>query len=524
MNNMKEIVENLIKKEKLLIYTDIFFFCILTLIIAGFPFLQKQLIDYVQYSQITKTGIIQVGLEYAGLVIMYFIFNYFGTLNEFRIYALFKKKFRDEISTYFFNQRYLDGINTSKAISILTSEVDRITDEYLSPIIDLLENILGVIIYFFFIFLFISKYAALILLILSCIPYVLSNITTKKIGIKRKEYQKDERQYLNTINSFFQNMSIILPINIKNIQSFHNSVTHTVYDSNMNFGKTKAIGLSVNHSINYFVSFITFVIMLICLYFGLENLGSLIATIGYVDIFLDATGRVVDDKVMIDSFNKKGFMDDDIIVEIDETRTIVEEKINNISIHELKLDVKNKSLTYFDLKFDRSNTYFVKGENGIGKSTLLKCICGIQKMYDGSIEMNNIDNRNKYFSDVYYLDQENKIFSSSFIENVSMYNAYSLENLKKFDFYNKLTDVILEKQDCTKLSGGEQQIVALCRAIASGATTLLIDEAFSALDVQKRLSIINELKNKNYFLIYVSHNIKDKEMFDVEIEVANEKR
>lgn len=228
MNNMKEIVENLIKKEKLLIYTDIFFFCILTLIIAGFPFLQKQLIDYVQYSQITKTGIIQVGLEYAGLVIMYFIFNYFGTLNEFRIYALFKKKFRDEISTYFFNQRYLDSINTSKAISILTSEVDRITDEYLSPIIDLLENILGVIIYFFFIFLFISKYAALILLILSCIPYVLSNITTKKIGIKRKEYQKDERQYLNTINSFFQNMSIILPINIKNIQSFHNSVTHSL--------------------------------------------------------------------------------------------------------------------------------------------------------------------------------------------------------------------------------------------------------------------------------------------------------
>ena len=82
----------------------------------------------------------------------------------------------------------------------------------------------------------------------------------------------------------------------------------------------------------------------------------------------------------------------------------------------------------------------------------------------------------------------------------------------------------MKKQDCTKLSGGEQQIVALCRAIASGATTLLIDEAFSALDVQKRLSIINELKNKNYFLIYVSHNIKDKEMFDVEIEVANEKR
>lgn len=517
---LKQIVNKTIKSERKLILFDIFFFCILILVIAGFPYLQKQLIDFIQNEQITKNRIMQFTLEYAGLVIFYFIFNYIGTLNEFKVYALFTKKFRDEISNYYLKRRMLDSKNATNAISVLTTEINRITDEYICPVIDLLENILGVIIYFLFIYLFISKYAAVTLLLLSFIPYLLSNITTKEIGIQRKEFQKQERRYLNTINSFFYNMSIILPINIKSIQLFHDSVTKKVYDSNLCFGKKKALGLSVNHSINYLVSFLTFLVMMICLYFELESLGSVIATIGYVDVFLDATGRVVDDKVMIDSFNKKGFMDEDINDFID--NEIVDKKIDKISIYNFSVNINDGMLTYPNLQIERKKTYFICGENGTGKSTLLRCICGIQKDYNGSIEMDNISIENKYFSDVYYIDQDNKIFPTSFYDNVSMYDAYSLTILDDFDFYKEMSKDILQKKDCTKLSGGEQQVVALCRAIASGATTLLIDESLSAIDINKRMQIIKELKKNNYFIICVSHNIKDKELFDEEIEVSNE--
>ena len=368
--------------------------------------------------------------------------------------------------------------------------------------------------------LFISKYAAVTLLFLSFIPYFLSNITTKELGIQRKKFQNQERDYLNTINSFFQNMSIILPINIKNIQLFHDSITKKVYDSNLCFGKKKALGLSVNHSINYLVSFLTFLVMMSCLYFGLDSLGSVIATIGYVDVFLDATGRVVDDKVMIDSFNKKGFMDEDFNAFLDNKNEIVDKKINKIIIYNFSVNINNKTLTYHDLQFERKTTYFICGENGTGKSTLLRSICGIQNDYNGFIEMDNINIGNKYFSDVYYIDQDNKIFPASFHDNVSMYGAYSLAILENFDFYKEFAKDILQKKDCTKLSGGEQQVVSLCRAIASGATTLLIDESLSAIDVKKRIQIIKELKEKNYFIIYVSHNMKDKELFDEEIEVS----
>lgn len=521
-NDLKKIVNRTIKSESGLILTDIFFFCVIILIIAGFPYVQKQLIDFIQNEQINKSRMMQLAVEYAVLVVSYFIFNYFGTINEFKIYALFTKKYRDEISNFYLTQRTLDNSKSSNGISVLTTEINRITDEYVSPIIDLLENILGVIIYFLFIFLLISKYAAVTLLLLSFIPYFISNITTKEIGIKRKEFQNEERSYLNVISSFFQNMSIILPINIKNIQSFHNSITSKVYDSNICFGRKKSFVLSANHSINYLVSFLTFLVMMICFYLGLESLGSVIATIGYVDVFLDATGRVVDDKVMIDSFNKKGFMDEDFSDILNGKIEIIDNFINEITIHNFNVNVKGKTISYCDLQFQRGITYFVCGENGSGKSTLLKSICGIQNSYNGSIEIDGLNIKEKYFKDVYYLDQNNKILPSNFHDNVSMYDAYPLQVLDNFKFYNELSNEILYKQDCTKLSGGEQQIVSLCRAIASGATTLLIDEALSAIDAQKRMSIIEELKQKNYFLIYVSHNTKDKELFDEKIEVTYE--
>ena len=74
-NDLKKIVNKTIKSESKLILIDIFFFCILILIIAGFPYLQKQLIDFIQNEQISKNRILQFTLEYAGLVVFYFIFK-----------------------------------------------------------------------------------------------------------------------------------------------------------------------------------------------------------------------------------------------------------------------------------------------------------------------------------------------------------------------------------------------------------------------------------------------------------------
>ena len=143
------------------------------------------------------------------------------------------------------------------------------------------------------------------------------------------------------------------------------------------------------------------------------------------------------------------------------------------------------------------------GPSGCGKTTLLRCVAGLELQSSGKIFQNgklisNLPTSQRDFGIVF---QSYALFPNlSCFENI----AYGLRNAAwtKANIQERvdgLLDLIGLSDHSSKypsqLSGGEQQRIALARAIATSPNLLLLDEPLSALDAKVRINLRQELKN-----------------------------
>ena len=157
------------------------------------------------------------------------------------------------------------------------------------------------------------------------------------------------------------------------------------------------------------------------------------------------------------------------------------------------------------------------GSSGSGKSTVIKCIAGLVKPTTGIIrcdEQTWVDrDRNIWVSaqhrQVGYMPQGNIVFPHLSVEHNITYSKRGTPDMCE----TLLTRLGLEKYRKTKagnLSGGEQQRVALGRALYSKPTILLLDEPLSALDWNLRKQVqedlISIIREWNVPCVWVTHD------------------
>ncbi len=165
----------------------------------------------------------------------------------------------------------------------------------------------------------------------------------------------------------------------------------------------------------------------------------------------------------------------------------------------------------------------IVGPSGSGKSTLLRCINMIEPPTSGTIKYNkynimkkNID-INKYRMNVGMVFQQFNLFSHlTVIENITLV-PIKLGLLTREKAYKKgeklLNDIGLlnkENEKPINLSGGEQQRVAIVRALMMEPKLLLFDEPTSSLDPQMTrevLELIKEIATTGMNMIIVSHEL-----------------
>lgn len=163
-----------------------------------------------------------------------------------------------------------------------------------------------------------------------------------------------------------------------------------------------------------------------------------------------------------------------------------------------------------NLKIEKNKITGIKGQSGIGKSTLLKLLLGIYIPKFGKITIDDIEIRNfdkKYYYDniISYVGQEPELVNNTTIDNILIDN----KNYDRF-LYNLLYDLHSDiKTNGENLSGGQKQRIAICRGIMKKNKILLLDEPSSALDInneKKLLNILNNvIKHYNVTIIIVSH-------------------
>ena len=159
------------------------------------------------------------------------------------------------------------------------------------------------------------------------------------------------------------------------------------------------------------------------------------------------------------------------------------------------------------------------GESGVGKTTFLKCISGLEKISSGSITLNNkVLNSPEIFvspqkRNIGFVFQDYPLFPHLTLEENIVFNLEK-KYIKKLEYMLSLTNLkSLTKRYPHELSGGEQQRACIARALIREPDLLLLDEPFSNLDIAIKHSIIDEIyqiiKATETTTILVTHDVND---------------
>ncbi|MBQ8618380.1 MAG: ABC transporter ATP-binding protein [Clostridia bacterium] len=197
----------------------------------------------------------------------------------------------------------------------------------------------------------------------------------------------------------------------------------------------------------------------------------------------------------------------------------------------MKLEISHLSFSYGehqvlrDISFslDKGEFLSVLGPNGVGKSTLFRCILGRLEGYTGAItsggdDLKNMPRREAARRMAYIPQIHRPTFSYTVLDTVLMGTARQLSPFaqpgraqvdRALAALERVGAKHLYQRDFTRLSGGEQQLVLLARALAQQAEILVMDEPTSALDFGNQLRVlqlVRELAGEGYGVLLSTHN------------------
>ena len=165
----------------------------------------------------------------------------------------------------------------------------------------------------------------------------------------------------------------------------------------------------------------------------------------------------------------------------------------------------------------------VLGPNGVGKSTLFRCVLGILKGYGGRIlvggrEIRELSRREMAGCMSYIPQHFGTAFAYSVLDTVLMGTTHELGTFStpKTSQIRKAEEALeqvgitdLEDRMFNRLSGGEQQLVMIARALSQQAELLLMDEPTASLDYgnrEKILTLLKDLTRQGYSVILSTHD------------------
>ena len=173
-----------------------------------------------------------------------------------------------------------------------------------------------------------------------------------------------------------------------------------------------------------------------------------------------------------------------------------------IAVKNVSFGYDEKELLYENLSFDltRGEKLLVVGENGMGKTTLLKLIMGYLTPLSGSILISEK-------TQIGYYAQEHEILNSK----ETIVNNFKEFNLPVYELRKVLGSFLFSGDDIYKkvevLSPGERSRVALAKISLSGANTLILDEPTNHLDPMTQSIIADTFSDYEGTMLVVSHNL-----------------
>lgn len=184
--------------------------------------------------------------------------------------------------------------------------------------------------------------------------------------------------------------------------------------------------------------------------------------------------------------------------------------INNLSFaYGIKTVIKN-----LDLTLNQGDYLVIKGKNGSGKSTFIKCLLGLNDVKPNSIFYDQVDITTfKSWTDFGYVSQNFDDFNYEFPITVSELLSVSSAKTVNKQYRLKLLDQMkifdIQNQNLNSLSGGQLQRVFIVRAMLNDPKILLLDEPTASVDRENKeffYQTIEELNQQGITIVLITHS------------------
>ncbi len=379
-------------------------------------------------------------------------------------------------------------------------------------------------------FIMLSLDYTLALIIMS--PVVLFALVSNIFGKKMEKIQKTFLETNASIYSFLkENLSIIPLVKVFNLEKWSqnrfNSHMDDYYGISLNYTKTS----SLNSSLSSLILGVPIVLLITfggyMVLGGSISLGTFTAFLAYTSIFFSPISQLsgiwTSYKSSLPAFDRlKEILDMEPENGVKNEITV---ENGDITFENVWFSYDNRCiLNGFNATFKKGLNYIV-GDNGMGKSTILKLICSLYPVEKGSIKVDGQDivkiKRDSLIRNISMIFSDPYLFDGTIYENLRIGNLDATDDeiirvakLVKIHEFIESTPKKYETQvgeDGIMLSSGEKQKIALARAVLKNSPIILLDEVTKSVDQDSRKAInnvINDLKTDKTVII-VTHNITE---------------
>lgn len=207
--------------------------------------------------------------------------------------------------------------------------------------------------------------------------------------------------------------------------------------------------------------------------------------------------------------------------------------LNDVSKNYHENEKSHQVFSNINLTINQSSSYAIVGNSGIGKSTLLYLLGGLDKASLGSISLVPEEGDNPYQRNFSYIFQDHNLLQElSVLENLILpliiaNTSWKNAKRKVLNILEELSMDNLKDHYLHQLSGGQRQRVAVVRAVAQDVNFILADEPSANLDEENTKLVVELLlKVRKQFgvgLIVCSHDPKVYSKMEHIIRISNKK-
>ena len=193
---------------------------------------------------------------------------------------------------------------------------------------------------------------------------------------------------------------------------------------------------------------------------------------------------------------------------------------NIISVSDLSFgyDSKRKVLENINFQLKKGESVGLVGANGVGKSTLLRILVGLNTGFQGDVMVNNIPLEKKNLKTIrknvgyVFQDADSQLFMSTVFDDVAFApRNYGMSEAEVDEKTMEALKVVhieqLKDKQIYKLSGGEKKLASIATILSTEPDVILMDEPSVALDPKNRRNLINILNRLNQAKIIASHDL-----------------